>query len=92
MKIATLIGDGPAWFVLALVMVVSGDEGREGALRLAVSFLLNLSVYKILKTSITRPRPFERILVVLRMVREVRAALADARRAAETIAAARTGS
>ena len=64
MKWATRTGDGPLWICVSLVAAVTVPAGIALFSELAVAFSLNFLVYKLLKSALSRPRPFERILIV----------------------------
>jgi undecaprenyl-diphosphatase len=64
MRGATRVGDGPLWVLTALFLLgVGGTEGLVGR-QLAFGLLLDVVLYKVLKTMFGRPRPFQQILVV----------------------------
>ena len=64
MKGATRVGDGPLWVLITLALLLAGDlEGLAGR-QLALGLIVNVLLYKLIKTRFGRPRPFQQILVV----------------------------
>ena len=69
MRGATRVGDGPLWVLITLVLLgVGGTEGLIGR-QLAVGLLLDVILYKMVKTAFGRPRPFQQIDAVQRGAR-----------------------
>jgi len=59
-RLASRLGDGMFWYWLMLVLsLVQGRSGLETALRMLAAGMLGLVVYKLLKSSTTRPRPYQ---------------------------------
>ncbi len=53
------LGDGPIWYLLALVLAVAGGpDGAVTALQMGVGGLLGVAIYKYLKQRLVRERPF----------------------------------
>lgn len=60
MRLASRLGDAPLWYVTAIVLLTTGGTaGRWAVAATALSILLCVSLFKILKNLIGRPRPFE---------------------------------
>ncbi len=60
MRLASRLGDAPLWYLTALVLLATGGStGRWAVLATALSIVLCVSLFKILKNLIGRPRPFE---------------------------------
>ncbi len=69
MRLATRVGDGPLWIMMTLLQLAVAGFGDPVGRQLAAGLLMNVILYKILKGSIGRPRPFQQILVVERGAR-----------------------
>lgn len=60
MIIASKLGDGPLWVLAAMLLVaLGGEEGRYAAFMGAVSALVCIIIFKLLKNATSRKRPFE---------------------------------
>jgi undecaprenyl-diphosphatase len=57
-QIAEKLGDGVAWYLLIAGMVACGRHGALVALQMAVSGLSGLLLYRYLKRTFVRERPF----------------------------------
>jgi undecaprenyl-diphosphatase len=56
---ASRLGDGPLWVaIMALLPLVGGPDGTACALQMVGVALLNLSIYRVIKRRVARPRPF----------------------------------
>ena len=68
--LASRLGDGMAWYGLILAMALFGGEhGPQAALHLGLVALFVAGLYRLLKDSIRRPRPFRRHLDVVARVK-----------------------
>ena len=57
--VASRLGDGPFWYALVLMLpLLYGEAGRGPALQLALTSLVGIGVYKLLKRRLVRERPF----------------------------------
>lgn len=52
------LGDGPIWYVLMLVLALSGESYAMIADQMAVTGIAGLVVYKVLKRWLVRERPY----------------------------------
>ena len=53
------LGNGVFWYVLMLLLAATqGSAGRVAALQMALSALVGLGIYKVLKSRLVRERPF----------------------------------
>lgn len=52
------LGNGAIWYCLMLVLALSGHDGQAAALRMAATGLLGLTLYRLLKGTLCRERPF----------------------------------
>ena len=52
------LGNGAIWYGLMAVLALSGPDGQAAALQMAVTGLAGLAIYKLLKVSLCRERPF----------------------------------
>lgn len=53
------LGDGIFWYaVIGLLPIIYGQQALDAAIRMVVSGTLGIIVYKLLKTTTARPRPF----------------------------------
>ena len=60
MVLASRAGDGPTWVLLGLIMLIFGDSpGRSAAPVLVVSSMICIGVFKLVKSTTSRKRPFE---------------------------------
>lgn len=60
MLFVTQLGDGWFWLLLSLLIVLFDPTGWHTAIfPLAVAFLLEIPLYRILKQSFSRPRPYQ---------------------------------
>ncbi len=58
-RVISRLGDGMFWYALMAVMaLVGGQRGLGAALRMAVTGLAALLLYRLLKRCIRRPRPY----------------------------------
>jgi undecaprenyl-diphosphatase len=57
-QVASRLGDGVVWYTLIGVMLFFGRHGALVALQMAVSGLLGLLLYRFLKRTFVRERPF----------------------------------
>ena len=58
-KAASRLGDGVAWYVmLAVLPIVFGTDALAASLHMALTALVGVGVYKLLKESLVRERPF----------------------------------
>ena len=64
MRSATRLGDGTLWVLMTVVQFAVAGMGDTLARQLAFGLLVDVTLYKILKNLIGRPRPFQQILVV----------------------------
>lgn len=69
MRLATRVGNGPLCILVTLIQLAVAGFGDPVGRQLAVGLLTNVTLYKILKGLIGRPRPFQQILVVQRGAR-----------------------
>lgn len=61
MRVASRLGDGVVWYVLlALLPAIYGYRGAHAALVMAVTGMIGLLLYKLLKHGLVRERPFIR--------------------------------
>jgi undecaprenyl-diphosphatase len=58
MRIATRIGDGYVWIVAGLGLLAFSPRGPSVGKGLAIAYALELTAYRILKSKVTRSRPF----------------------------------
>jgi len=58
MRWCTLAGNGPLWWLIGISLYVLDPRGGPIVARLAIAFALELSLYKVLKQSLRRPRPY----------------------------------
>ncbi|MCK9488229.1 MAG: phosphatase PAP2 family protein [Xanthomonadales bacterium] len=59
LRLASRLGDGMVWYGLILAMALfGGDQGPQAALHLGLVALFVAGLYRLLKDSIRRPRPF----------------------------------
>ena len=58
MRMATRLGDGPAYFLGSLVLAAAVQNGEVILRQFLVAFALELSLYQLLKKALRRPRPF----------------------------------
>ncbi|MGH6623349.1 MAG: phosphatase PAP2 family protein [Burkholderiaceae bacterium] len=57
--VASWLGDGIFWYALiAAVALAGGTDGRDIATQMVLAGLVNLTVYRWLKRTMSRPRPF----------------------------------
>ena len=57
--VASRLGDGPFWYALVLVLpLLYGTAGRGPALQLALTALVGVGLYKLLKHRLVRERPY----------------------------------
>lgn len=58
-NVVSRLGDGVFWYALILVLpLLFGDSGRVPALQMAVTGLIGVALYKALKHTLVRERPF----------------------------------
>jgi undecaprenyl-diphosphatase len=66
LRLVSRLGNGVFWYALILVLgITEGRTGLETALRMLAAGGIGLIVYKLLKSSTSRPRPYQ----VLRDIR-----------------------
>ncbi|MFA7542185.1 MAG: phosphatase PAP2 family protein, partial [Lysobacterales bacterium] len=59
LRLASRLGDGMVWYGLILAMALfGGDQGPQAALHRGLVALFVAGLYRLLKDSIRRPRPF----------------------------------
>ena len=59
-RLVSRLGDGVFWYSVMLALsITQGRTGLEIALRMLAAGMLGLVVYKLLKSSTTRPRPYQ---------------------------------
>lgn len=68
MKIATRIGDGYVWVIIAVGLALFSPEGLVIVRQLILSFALELSLYKVIKARFSRPRPFAELVIVTMLI------------------------
>ena len=69
-RLVSRLGDGVLWYALMLGLALNqGRAGLETDLRMLVAGVIGLVIYKLLKSSTTRPRPY-------RVLRGIRAGIA----------------
>lgn len=56
--VASRLGNGIFWYVLMVVLAVSGPEGLRAATVMACTGLMGLVIYRTLKQRLSRERPF----------------------------------
>ena len=60
MIIASRIGDGPAWALLGLgLLIFGGATGASAALVLTIASIICIVIFKLVKSATSRKRPFE---------------------------------
>jgi undecaprenyl-diphosphatase len=65
-RLASRLGDGVLWHALMLALALNqGRAGLETGLRMLAAGVIGLVIYKLLKSSTTRPRPY-RVLLGIR--------------------------
>lgn len=65
----TRSGDGYVWGVLGLALLLNGSsEAMRCVATGAIAFAIHLPVYKIVKTLVSRPRPFETLAGVKNLI------------------------
>ena len=58
-RVVSRLGDGVFWYALMLVLpILFGDLGRQAALQMVVTGLVGVALYKGLKRTLVRERPF----------------------------------
>lgn len=58
-KAVSRLGDGIFWYALmASLFLLQGEAGRQAALQMALTSLLGVVLYKVLKHRLVRERPF----------------------------------
>jgi len=69
-RLASRLGNGVFWYALMLALsITEGRPGLETSLRMLAAGMLGLAVYKLLKSTTTRPRPYQ-------VLRDIRAGIA----------------
>lgn len=58
MRLCTRAGNGTLWCLIGALILILAPHGEAVVARLAVAFVLELSVYKLLKQTLRRPRPY----------------------------------
>jgi len=59
-RMVSRLGNGALWYALMFVLsVTQGRAGLESALRMLAAGAIGLILYKLLKSSTTRPRPYK---------------------------------
>ncbi len=58
MKLATRFGDGYVWALLAILIGFADEHGLTILKQLAAAFAIDVLLYKVIKKSFSRPRPF----------------------------------
>jgi undecaprenyl-diphosphatase len=59
LSVASRLGDGPFWYALVLVLpLLYGEAGRGPALQMALTALVGVGLYKLLKHRLVRERPY----------------------------------
>lgn len=67
---ASRLGDGVFWYALmASLTLFAGSEGRLAAMQMAATGLFVAGLYRLLKGTIRRPRPFQQHAAVIARVR-----------------------
>lgn len=67
--VTSRLGDGVFWYVLMLALpVLYGWEGLRASLHMAIAGLIALPIYKLLKQTTERDRPFKRHVNILQNV------------------------
>ncbi|MDO3378991.1 phosphatase PAP2 family protein [Geoalkalibacter halelectricus] len=60
MRTSSRLGDGPLWYLTALILLAGGGAvERWAVLAAGISLLLSVLLFTLLKNVIGRPRPFE---------------------------------
>ncbi len=60
MRVVSRLGDGVAWYVLAVALLIVGGRAAWAAVaQMSVAGLAGVVIYRFLKTRTLRPRPFE---------------------------------
>lgn len=60
MRVVSRLGDGVAWYVLAVALLIVGGRAAWAAVaQMSVAGLAGVAIYRFLKTRTLRPRPFE---------------------------------
>jgi undecaprenyl-diphosphatase len=68
MLAATKIGDGYAWAVVAVLMLVFAEHGARVFLQMVAAFAIELSIYKLVKQNACRVRPFVKFPAIINLV------------------------
>lgn len=57
-RLVSRLGNGVLWYVLMAALALSGAVGQTAAVHMAVVGLIGLAIYRLLKTTLSRERPF----------------------------------
>lgn len=68
MVVATRIGDGYTWGLIALLLLVFAEHGVRIVGEMAVAFGMELSLYRVVKKRACRLRPFVEIPIITHLV------------------------
>ena len=68
MRLLTHLGDGPLWICLGLALAFLRNDGLTLLGKLGIAYSLEIGLYKLMKASVSRRRPFVEMPLVTSLV------------------------